>query len=313
MTSKNTGLTLRVAAKVQVSDDVVQLTLTGATPLPPWEPGAHIDVECGEHRRQYSLCGNPHARDHYRIAVLREPRGRGGSAYLHDCVSTTDRLQVSLPRNTFALVPAGRYVFIAGGIGITPILPMVAEAERQGAEWTLMYGGRTRAAMAFLDELAAYGDRVTIHPQDEAGLLPVTDLLAEPVAGTRVYCCGPAPLLDAVVRLSSGWPAGSLHVEHFSPTELDAEAERGFDVRLAGSGATHHVPSDRTILEVLAEAGVPVGSSCEVGNCGTCETVVLEGVPDHRDAVLTPDERAEGRYMMLCVSRSLSDTLVLDI
>ena len=154
---------------------------------------------------------------------------------------------------------------------------------------------------------------MSIHPQDEVGLLPLADVLAEPMPDTLVYCCGPTPLLDAVARSCRDWPDGSLHVEHFRPAELDAATERSFDVRLARSGSTHRVPRSRSILDVLAQAGVDVGSSCEVGTCGTCEAVVLDGVPDHRDSVLSPQEKEEGRYMMLCVSRARSDVVVLDL
>ena len=310
-----TDLALTVASKIPLSADVVGITLTGngSEPLPRWEAGAHIDVQCGEIRRQYSLCGNADDRQRYQIAVLREPDSRGGSAYLHDMLEPSDVLCVSRPRNAFALAPASRYVFVAGGIGITPILPMLAEAERRGADWTLHYGGRTRASMAFVADLPRHGDRVKIYPQDEVGRIPLAEILREPGPDSKIYCCGPAPLLDAVASASEHWPDGSLHVERFSPVELDAETEHGFDVRLASSGGTYHVPCDRTILAVLAEAGVDVASSCEVGTCGTCEAAVLEGVPDHRDSALTPRERNEGRYMMLCVSRCHSDTLVLDL
>jgi ferredoxin-NADP reductase len=310
-----TDLPLTVVSKIRLSTDVVGITLAGAgaEPLLPWEAGAHIDVQCGDLRRQYSLCGDPDDRQRYQIAVLREPDGRGGSTYLHDTLEPSDILWVSRPRNTFALESASRYVFIAGGIGITPILPMLAEAERRGADWMLHYGGRTRAGMAFVAELGRHGNRVRIYPQEEVGRIPLADALGKPDRDTKIYCCGPMPLLDAVAGVSEHWPDGSLHVERFSRVALDTDTERGFDVRLASSGGTYHVPRDRTILEVLTDAGVDVVSSCEVGTCGTCEATVLEGVPDHRDSVLTPQERKEGQYMMLCVSRCLSDTLALDL
>ncbi|WP_445521124.1 PDR/VanB family oxidoreductase [Streptomyces sp. NEAU-174] len=300
-----------------LSTAVVGLTLVSNTEdevLPAWQPGAHIDIQCGtEHRRQYSLCGDPSDATSYRVAVLREGGGRGGSLYVHDRIEAGDALHVSAPRNSFTLEPAARYLFIAGGIGVTPLLPMSAAVDRQGKDWTLVYGGRTRSSMAFVEDLARHGDHVRIHPQDEQGLLPLDELLSTPVEGTAIYCCGPSPLLDAVAAMSSHWPAGSLHVEHFSPKPLDAETERGFEVELARSGGSYHVPHDKTILEVLAEAGVEISSSCEVGTCGTCELTILEGTPDHRDSVLTPEERAEGTFIMPCVSRALSERLVLDL
>ena len=295
---------LLVADKEKVADDVVRLTLRdpGGGPLPPWDPGAHIDVELPGGVRQYSLCGRPEDTSAYQVAVLREPAGRGGSAYVHDDLVPGQHVVVSAPRNHFPLVPAERYVFVAGGIGITPILPML---ERAG-DWQLVYGGRTRSSMAFTEELARYGDRVTIRPQDEDGLLDLARLPVGP--GTAVYCCGPAPLLAAVEALGFE----NLHVERFTP-EPDDGPRTAFEVQLAGSGRVLAVPADRSILDVVEEAGVPVLSSCREGTCGTCETGLLGGTPDHRDAVLTAAEREESEVLMLCVSRARSPRLVLDL
>lgn len=295
---------LLVEHKEKVADDVVRLTLRDpdGEPLPPWEPGAHVDVELPGSVRQYSLCGRPEDTTAYQIAVLREPAGRGGSAYVHDELRTGHLVGVSAPRNHFPLVPAERHLFVAGGIGITPILPMLERA----TDWQLVYGGRTRSSMAFTDELARYGDRVMIRPQDEEGLLDLAGLPVGP--GTAVYCCGPAPLLAAVEALGFE----NLHVERFTP-EPDDGPRTAFEVELAGSGRVLAVPADRSILDVVEEAGVPVLSSCREGTCGTCETGLLGGTPDHRDAVLTAAERAESEVMMLCVSRSRSPRLVLDL
>ncbi|KDN17207.1 PDR/VanB family oxidoreductase [Amycolatopsis rifamycinica] len=304
-------LELLVARKEKAADGVVTLTLRapGGEPLPPWEPGAHIDLRLPDDVvRQYSLCGDPSEAAAYRVAVLREPGGRGGSAYVHDKLSPGDRLVVDGPRNHFALVDAESYLFIAGGIGITPILPMLDRVAATGREWRLVYGGRTRASMAFTDDLARHGDRVTFRPQDEHGLLDLPALLAGAHPGTAVYCCGPEPLLAAVEALGPE----DLHVERFSPLP-DEGPRTAFEVELAGSGRVLPVPADRSILEVVEDAGIPVLSSCREGTCGTCETGVLGGEPDHRDAVLTADERAENEVMMLCVSRSCSPRLVLDL
>jgi ferredoxin-NADP reductase len=249
----------------------------------------------------------------WRLGVLREGEGHS-SVFVHDRLHVGDVVRVRGPRNNFPLVESPRYLFIAGGIGITPLLPMVAAAEAAGADWRLVYGGRQRASMAFLDELSEYGDRVSVLPQDETGLPDLDGLLGTPQAGTRVYCCGPEPLLGAVEQRCVGWPSGSLHVERFSAKPLAEPARAGtFELVLAQSEVTVAVPPDRSILEVVEEAGIGVLSSCAEGTCGTCETAVLEGVPDHRDSVLNDEERQTNDCMMICVSRSCSGRLVLDL
>ncbi|GAA4707315.1 PDR/VanB family oxidoreductase [Pseudonocardia yuanmonensis] len=311
-------LDLVLEKKETLADGVVQLTLRDPAggDLPAWEPGAHVDlVLTGELTRQYSLCGDPAERSVLQVAVLREPAGRGGSAHVHDVLAEGDTVRVRGPRNHFALVEAPRYLFLAGGIGITPILPMIAAAEAAGAEWRLVYGGRTRASMAFRDRLEQrYPDRVEVRPQDETGLLDLAALLGEPAAGTAVYCCGPEPLLAAVEERCAVWPAGSLHLERFAPKAgADDGPREAFEVELAQTGTILTVPAERSILDVVEEAGVGILSSCREGTCGTCETGVLEGVPDHRDSVLTADEQAQNDAMMICVSRSCSARLVLDL
>ncbi|WP_210575273.1 PDR/VanB family oxidoreductase [Streptomyces sp. GESEQ-4] len=296
------------------ADGVLALTLRHplGEELPAWEPGAHIDVVLGpELERQYSLCGDPADRSAWRIAVLREPDGRGGSAYVHGQLGPGDKVRVRGPRNHFALAPAPRYRFIAGGIGITPILPMLAEAEAAGAEWTLLYGGRTRQSMAFTEELRRYGDRVTVAPQDEAGLLDLSSVLDDLPEGSLVYCCGPGPLLDAVEERC---PAGVLRVERFSPKEQQRTGDdEEFEVVLQQSGRTLTVPADVSVLDTVRAAGVEVLFSCTEGTCGTCETDVVEGTPDHRDSVLTDEEREAGETMLICVSRCRGKRLVLDL
>ena len=301
-----------LAAKEHLADDVVRLTLrdpAGAA-LPAWEPGAHLDLVLGPDLvRQYSLCGDPADRSVLQVAVLREPAGRGGSAYVHERLAAGETLRVRGPRNHFALEPAPRYLFVAGGIGITPLVPMIAAAEAAGAGWRLLYGGRTRASMAFATELGGrYGDRVELVPQDQFGLLDLdAAVAAEP--GAAVYCCGPEPLLAA---MEDRCAPGTLHVERFT-AKPDPGAKTAFEVELAQSGRTLAVPADRSVLEVVEESGVAVLSSCREGTCGTCETGVLAGVPDHRDAVLTAAEQEAGDVMMICVSRSAGPRLVLDL
>ncbi|GAA4701117.1 PDR/VanB family oxidoreductase [Pseudonocardia yuanmonensis] len=308
-------LRLRVAAKRTIAEGVVALDLVAAdgADLPPWAPGAHIDLRCGEHIRQYSLCGDPADR-RYRVAVRRDDPGRGGSRFVHDTLAEGDEIVGGGPRNNFPLVEAKRYLFIAGGIGITPLLPMMAAARRGGVEFRLAYGGRDRASMPFLDALPG---QVSVHPQDEVGLLDLDALVGEPEVGTAVYCCGPEPLLRAIEDRAAGWRDATLHVERFSPREgaLEGAAgpDEGFEVELASTGEVLAVPAERSLLAVLGDAGVPVLSSCEEGTCGTCETGVLAGEIDHRDSLLTPDEQAANDVMFPCVSRARSPRLVLDL
>jgi len=246
--------------------------------------------------------------------VLREPKSRGGSIYLHEKLREGDTVRSRGPRNNFGLVPSTKYLFVAGGIGITPILPMIAHAETLGASWRLVYGGRNTASMAFLGELACYGDKVTVWPQDEKGLIDLSGLLDDPLPDTLVYCCGPGLLLDAVQTHSARWLTASVHVERFVAGPLPEPVQsQGFEIELARSGLTLEIPPDRSILELVEAAGVRVLSSCAEGTCGTCETRVLAGVPDHRDSVLTTDEREENSCMMICVSRAKRGRLLLDL
>jgi len=304
-----------VTAIERPADDVALLTLTRReAPLPPWTPGAHIDLVLGDGLvRQYSLCGHPSDPDSYRIAVLRAPDSRGGSVAVHG-IGAGDRVRIRGPRNHFPLVRAPRYVFVAGGIGITPILPMIEEADAAGADWTLHYGGRTRASMAFRETLAAHGARVNLVPQDEAGLLDLAAILGTPAPDALVYCCGPEPLLAAVEERCAAWPAHALHLERFSPRPRDADDadDSSFELVLRRSGRTLRVPPDRSVFDTMRAAGVSVLGSCLEGICGTCEQAVLEGEVDHRDSVLDEDEREANDCMMVCVSRVRGPRLVLD-
>jgi ferredoxin-NADP reductase len=309
---------LVVEAADLVAEGVLALTLSDpdGAPLPPWTPGAHVDLLMGPDLvRQYSLCGSPSDARTIRIGVLREPHSRGGSQFVHESLVPGATVRVRGPRNHFPLVASPRYLFVAGGIGITPLLPMMAEATAAGADWSLLYGGRTRASMAFTDELTQYGDRVTLAPQDEVGLLDLDSALGTPQADTLVYCCGPEPLLAAVEQRCASWPSGSLHLERFAakPMAADAAAQRSFEVELARSGLTLTVPADRSIFDVVQEAGVAVIGSCLEGICGTCESFVLEGDVDHRDSVLSDEEHEANESMMICVSRCRGDRLVLDL
>jgi ferredoxin-NADP reductase len=287
--------------------------------LPRWEPGAHIDLILDDGlTRQYSLCGDPRDSAVWRVGVLLDPNSRGGSRYVHENLNEGAIVRVRGPRNHFPLVDAQHYRFIAGGIGITPIFAMIEVAQRAGNDWTLLYGGRTRASMAFAEELAErYPERVTVWPQDERGLLDLESLFKDPEDNTLVFCCGPEALLSAVEQHSAHWPAGILHIERFAakaPTaEEAAEALEQFEVVCQRSGRAFEITSDQSILEVLEEEGIPILGSCYEGVCGTCEARVLEGIPDQRDSVLTDAEKAAGEVMLICVSRSRTERLVLDL
>ena len=308
---------VRVEAKRPAAEGVVALTLreVDGNPLPRWEPGAHVDLMIdGVPTRQYSLCGDPADERTWRLGILRDAEGSGASLHVHDRLRDGDVVRVRGPRNNFPLASSPRYLFVAGGIGITPILPMIRAAQAAGADWRLVYGGRQRASMAFLDELAAYGGRVSVQPQDEVGLLDLAGLLGTPQPGTTVYCCGPEPLLAAVERACTGWPKRSLHVERFVAKPLTAPVlAEAFEVHLARSGVSVTVPPETSVLAAVVAAGITALSSCEEGTCGTCETGVLDGLPDHRDSILDEEERAAGDCMMICVSRSCTPRLVLDL
>ncbi|MDO9397492.1 MAG: PDR/VanB family oxidoreductase [Herbiconiux sp.] len=324
-----TEIDVVVADVRPVATDVVLLTLRAVSGelLPAWAPGAHLDVlvQPGV-ERQYSLCGDPADRTQYRVAVLREPDGRGGSEHLHAHVAPGSTLRIRGPLNHFELsVPppgtplAPSYVFVAGGIGITPVLPMIRAVEAAGMPWELHYAGRSLERMPFVDELVTeYGSRVSVYtPDSPSGRLDLSSLsggsISRPVA---VYCCGPARMLTELEAVASAarWPSGALHLERFEAREMtEPVRHEAFTVELALSGLEVSVPPDRSILDVAEEAGVLVLSSCREGTCGTCETPVISGEVDHRDSVLTPDEQEANEVMMICVSRAACPRLVLEL
>ncbi|GAB2857873.1 PDR/VanB family oxidoreductase [Actinocorallia aurea] len=305
-----------ITGKVEIAEGVCLLTLRPRGGAPEWAPGAHLDLLLGPGLvRQYSLCGDPADRERLRVAVLAQPDGRGGSLHVHRKLAVGEALEIEGPRNTFPLVDAPAYLFVAGGIGITPLLPMIREVEGRGLPWRLLYGGRTGASMAFAEELAALGgDRVALRPQDEHGLLDLDAALSEAPEGTAVYACGPEPLLGALEAACARHPLLGLHLERFAPRETAAAGPDGaFEVDLARTGRTIAVGADETLLGALEREGVAPSFSCREGTCGSCETNVLGGTPDHRDSLLTEDERAAGDVIFPCVSRALSAKLVLDL
>ncbi len=312
---------IQVESVAAVAEGVVRLRLVSpdGRALPAWTPGSHIDVECGDTglSRPYSLCGDPADARAYEIAVLRENPSRGGSAWLHGAAKASDRLHVSAPRNHFRLdESAEQLIFVAGGIGITPIAAMARRARELGIAYALHYSGRRRARMAFVDELAAlHGARLHLHVQDEGGRNDLAALLREPATGAQVYACGPARMLAAVAAACAHWPEGSLRVEHFSTVsgKLDPGRERAFEVELRDSGLVLPVRADQTLLAALRAANIDVRSDCEEGLCGSCEVPVLAGNVDHRDSVLTRAEREANSKMMACCSRACDARLVLGL
>ncbi|MFC4055451.1 PDR/VanB family oxidoreductase [Actinomadura syzygii] len=297
------------------ADGVLSLSLVHpeASELPAWTPGAHLDLHLGDRVRQYSLCGDPADQGRYRVAVLRAPDSRGGSEYVHERLRPGQPLRIDGPRNHFTLEPSPRYLFVAGGIGITPLLPMLRQAAAEGRDWRLAYGGRSLRSMAFLDELAGYGERVEFVPQDERGPLDLDALLGAPLSDTLVYCCGPEPLLAAVEERCADWPPGSLRLERFAAKPQDFGPDEPFEVVCQRSDVTVRVGPGTSIVDALEDADIWVPSACREGICGTCETRVIDGEPDHRDSLLSEGGQEADKIMLPCVSRSLTPRLVLDL
>ena len=315
-TDRTIALTVVDRHVVAHDQDVIALTLAGQD-LPRWHPGSHIDIHLPNGLvRQYSLCGDPDVRDSYRIAVRRIPDGGGGSIGMHD-LTLGATVTTHGPRNAFPLTvpgygsPARQFRFIAGGIGITPILPMLGLAQRRGIDWSMVYAGRSRESLPFVDEVGAFGDRVAIRTDDIDGLPTADELLGDCAGGTAVYACGPAPMLTAIRAALVGRDDVELHFERFAaPPVVDGEQ---FSVSVASTGDTVRVGADETLLSALNRAGVHAPYSCQQGFCGTCRTRVLDGTVDHRDTLLTDPEREDG-MMLTCISRAAAAShLTLDL
>ncbi|WP_037572243.1 PDR/VanB family oxidoreductase [Phaeacidiphilus oryzae] len=302
-------LRLAVRERRQVAEDAVELTLArpagAGGPLPSWQPGCHLDVTLPSGRvRQYSLCGDPDDRGCYRIAVRRLDGGRGGSLEVHQELAPGRELTVSGPRNAFPFAAEPAVLLLAGGIGITPVLPMAREAARRGLDWRLVHTGRSRDSLPFraeLEELSGDSGRVRFHTYDTDGFPDAAELLAQaPRPDAAVYCCGPTELLDDVRLALPGTRLRALHAERFSPAPV--VGGKPFRLRL-GDGTEVAVPADRTALDALLEARPQAPFSCRQGFCGTCRVTVRQGTPEHRDHRLTDQERADGS-MLICVSRA---------
>ncbi|UOQ57456.1 PDR/VanB family oxidoreductase [Leucobacter allii] len=295
----------------------VRLAPADGSALPAWSPGAHVELQLPNGLvRQYSLCGDPRDTRGWELAVLREEESRGGSAFLHEELGIGDELLVTAVRDHFGFaVDAPAVVLIAGGIGITPLLPMIVALEDRGVPWTLHYAGRRRERMVALPSLLLrHADRVRVYVSEEGARLDLASVVAE--AGERAvfYACGPERLLADVESVVGAAAADRLRLERFRPREAaPGTVDEAFTVELAETGVEVEVPPGRSILEAVRSAGADVASSCEEGTCGSCETVVLDGRPDHRDSVLSELERELGETMMICVSRACGTRLVLEL
>lgn len=314
---------LVVSAVERLADDVIAISLRhpDGVALPAWAPGSHLEVRLPSGRlRHYSLCGDPRDTHTWRIGVLREQAGRGGSVELQQHAVVGSSLTIKGLRNHFSLIEAPDYLFIAGGIGVTPILAMARQAALNQRPFRVVYGGRTRSSMACVDELAAVAnDQLTILPQDVAGLPDLAALVRSIGPDTAIYACGPSPMLQALAAEASAQGVDHLvHVEHFTASddlevEFDPANNTPFDVTLARSGATVTVPADKRLIESLKDVLPGLSYDCEKGYCGACETRVLAGTPEHHDSILTAEEREAGRTMMICVGRATSQSLTLDL
>lgn len=288
--------------------------------LAPFTAGSHVDLHLSNGMiRSYSLVNDPSERHRYVIAVNKDVASRGGSVFVHDMLRAGDVLAISGPRNNFDLEEnAAHSVLIAGGIGITPLLSMIRRLEALDRSWELFYAARTRLSAAFLDELHGLGSRhrdnlhVNFDHEPSGRMFDLPDIVSSARRDAHLYCCGPVPMLEAFEAAARGRPAETVHVEYFKAREKPA-LEGGFEVKLARSNRTIKVEAGQTILNALLDAGIAANYACTEGVCGTCETRVLEGLPDHRDLFLGKEEQAANKTMMICCSGSKSGTLVLDM
>jgi vanillate O-demethylase ferredoxin subunit len=323
MSDLSAAMEVRVAAKTAECEGIFgfELVSLNGAPLPGFSAGSHIDVQIpGGLTRQYSLCGDPTETHRYQIAVLRDPKTRGGSAAMHDEVQPGDVVRISAPKNHFALAHGARHnLLLAGGIGVTPILCMAERLATTGGSFEMHYCTRSRDRTAFLGRIegSPYSDRVHFHFDDGAveQRLDMAACLATPAVGVHLYVCGPKGFMDAVLATAraNGWPESQLHYEFFAGEVLGSASDAGFEVQIASSGRVVAVSREQTVIQALAAAGIEIPFACEQGVCGTCLTRVLEGVPDHKDMYLSPDEQLANDQFLPCCSRAKSSRLVLDL
>jgi ferredoxin-NADP reductase len=309
-------LQVRVRALIWEAPRVLSLQLRAVdgNPLPSFAPGAHIDLTLPDGTvRQYSLCGDPGDTSHYRLGVHAVAGGLS-SGFIHRKLRPGETVTISAPRNNFPLVEAARYIFIAGGIGITPLIPMMRQASQRVRPWTLLYCNRRTEDAPFLAEIKALGGEISLHASEAGTRLDVAQCLTTVRKDTLIYCCGPERLMTSVEQATAAWPEASIHFEWFTPRSRPADETSGsFEVVCRRSGVTLTVPADQSVLAALTEAGIEIPRSCEQGVCGTCEVRLISGEVDHRDSILSASERAANQSMMVCVSRARNDQLVLDI
>lgn len=321
--SNASTLSVRVERKAVEALDIstFELVATNGGALPAFSAGSHVDVQLpGGITRQYSLCNDPKETHRYLIGVLRDEASRGGSKAMHDTVQEGTELLISAPKNHFPLAhEARRSLLMAGGIGVTPILCMAERLAISGADFEMHYSTRSLERTAFRQRIqdSAYASRVQFHHDDgdAAQKLDLDTLLATPQEGVHLYVCGPKGYMDAVLGTARarGWPEKQLHFEFFGAEVTASDSDASFEIKLASSGRIVMVPRDKTVAQALAEAGVEIMMSCEQGVCGTCLTRVLEGVPDHKDSYLTPEEQAANDQFTPCCSRAKTPRLVLDL
>ena len=316
-------LSVRVARKQLEAVDICTFELVAADgrPLPAFSAGSHVDVQLpGGITRQYSLCNDPTESHRYLIGVLRDPASRGGSEAMHDQVAEGQLLEISVPKNHFPIAhEARRHLLLAGGIGVTPVLCMAERLANTGGDFEMHYCTRSLERTAFHQRIAdsSFAPRVQFHfdDGDAAQKLDIAALLATPAAGVHLYVCGPKGFMDAVLGTARArsWPEPQLHYEFFAGEAVKSDSDASFEVQLASSGKIVLVPADKTVIQALTEVGVDVPFSCEQGVCGTCLTRVIEGVPDHKDMYLTPEEQAANDQFLPCCSRAKTQRLVLDL
>ncbi|HET9643625.1 MAG TPA: PDR/VanB family oxidoreductase [Burkholderiaceae bacterium] len=323
MTNVTGGLKVRVAAKAVEAVDICSFELveTQGKPLPAFSAGSHVDVNVpGGLTRQYSLCNDPSESHRYQIAVLRDPNTRGGSQAMHERLQVGDEITISAPKNHFPLAHQAKHtLLLAGGIGVTPILCMAERLGIVGEPFEMHYCTRSRDRTAFFDRISKsrFADKVQFHFDDGPPRLKfdIRARLAKPEPGTHLYVCGPKGFMDAVLNTAraNGWPEQQVHYEFFAAEVGPSESDESFEVQIASSGRIVVVPKDQTVVQALAAAGIEVQTSCEQGVCGTCLTRVLEGIPDHKDLYLTPEEQEANDQFTPCCSRSKTPKLVLDL
>lgn len=309
---------VRVVGRRDLIDGkIVELRLapSDGAAITSWEPGAHIELALPSGLvRQYSLCGEP-SDDFYTIAVLKEEISRGGSIEIHDEIHEGDHLTVRGPKNHFKLEPGALTVFMAGGIGITPLLPMMRSLSKQGKPWVLHYGGKSLAALAYLDALQLMeGNEISIYLKNETRRIPVSEIISTLSTEDAIYVCGPESMISEVEEVGARFGV-RVCLERFGPAPGEKPEIGGdsFEVELARSAKVLTVPADARLIDIVRTVVPSVPFSCEEGYCGSCETGVLEGVPDHRDSILSPEEKSNNDCMMICVGRSLTPRLVLDL